>query len=424
MNRPVPSQQQMSDVSPAREAIFPQTFFRDHSPAAAATYLSDPLIQRLVEFFERKGLAALKEEDRLEQFYEDWLAYQSEHRLYAGLLTPRGYSSDGAELNLLRLTRFFELMGYCSPAHGYSLQVSFLGLFAILMGSNSALKAEAVAALRTGGLFAFGISEKEHGSDLLANEFTIRQTEPGQYVANGKKYYIGNANVAAMIAVLTRKLDRRTAANTARAPLALFALCPAQCDGFHHLRKIRTLGVRAAFVGEFQVSNHPLPETDLIAEGRKAWDAVFGAVTLGKFFLGFGQIGICEHAWEEAAAHLGSRVLFGKGALEMPHLRAIFSEAYTRLTAMKLYAYRALDYVQAANADDRRYQLFNAVQKAKVSTEGVKVMALLSECVGAKGFEAETFFEMALCDAELIPGLEGSATSTSDWRLNSCRTTF
>src|SRR5207253_3679933 len=83
-------------------------------------------------------------------------------------------------------------------------------------------------------------------------------------------------------------------------------------------------------------------------------------------------------------------------------------QAYVRLAAMKLYAYRALDYVHAASAGDRRYLLFCAVQKAKVSTEAVKVMALLSECVGAKGFESDTYFEMALRDVQLIPGLEGS----------------
>jgi acyl-CoA dehydrogenase len=35
-------------------------------------------------------------------------------------------------------------------------------------------------------------------------------------------------------------------------------------------------------------------------------------------------------------------------------------------------------------------------------------MALLSECIGARGFEAETYFESALREAQLIPGLEGS----------------
>src|SRR6476660_2760561 len=92
----------------------------------------------------------------------------------------------------------------------------------------------------------------------------------------------------------------------------------------------------------------------------------------------------------------------------MPHIRSMMAQAYARLTAMKLYAYRALDYVHAATAFDRRYLLVAAVQKARVSTEGVQVMALLSECSGAKGFESDTYFEMALRDVHLIPGLEGS----------------
>ena len=51
---------------------------------------------------------------------------------------------------------------------------------------------------------------------------------------------------------------------------------------------------------------------------------------------------------------------------------------------MKLFAYRALDYVHASSAADRRYLLFTAVQKARVSTEGVKVAAMLSECAGPR----------------------------------------
>jgi acyl-CoA dehydrogenase len=94
--------------------------------------------------------------------------------------------------------------------------------------------------------------------------------------------------------------------------------------------------------------------------------------------------------------------------MEMPHIRSLMTQAYVRMAAMKLYAYRALDYVRAASGADRRYLLFCAVQKAKVSTEGVKVMALLSECIGAKGFESDTYFEMALRDIQLFPGLEGS----------------
>ena len=390
------------------DVLYPLAFSAALPSSAVAAYLADPSVLRLVQFFEAKGLLALKEEDRREQWYEDWLTYQAAHRLYASVLSPKHYSAHGDQFDLSRLARFLEVFGYFSPAHGYSLQVTFLGLFSILMGSNSALKSEAVAVVEAGGLLAFGISEREHGSDLLGNDFSVKQTAPGRLVANGRKYYIGNANCAAIVSTLARRVDRRSDGRARRAPFALIALRPKQSAAIRSVGKIRTLGVRSAFVGELEVTDHELPESDVIADGRNAWDAVLGTVTLGKFLLGFGSIGICEHAFEEAATHLRRRQLYGKPAMSMPHIRSMMAQAYVRLTAMKLYAYRALDYVQAAGVNDRRYLLFCAVQKAKVSTEGVKVLSLLSECVGAKGFESDTYFEMALRDAQLIPGLEGS----------------
>jgi acyl-CoA dehydrogenase len=406
-----PAKREIPQDSPAgsptaMETAFPQTF------ATAATtpqaYRQDPAVVKLIEFFEAKGLAALKEEDRLEKWHDDWIAYQAEHRLYAQLLSPAKYSTLGGKLDLLRYARFLEVFGYFSPAHGYSLQVTFLGLNSVLRGTNEALKQEAVAILEAGGLLAFGVSERAHGADLLANEFVVREAGPGRFVADGSKYYIGNANVAGMIAILARQENDRSAGRARRAPPALFALRPKQAAGFGNLRKIRTLGVRAGFAGAFDVKGHDLHESDLIAQGRSAWDAVIGTVTLGKFFLGFGSVGICEHALAEAAAHLGGRILYGKPVLDMPHIRSLMAQAYARLSAMKLYAYRALDYLHASSAADRRYLLFTAVQKAKVSTEGVKVAAMLSECVGAKGFESDTYLEMALRDVQLIPSLEGS----------------
>src|SRR5205814_390110 len=134
---------------------------------------------------------------------------QAKHRVYASVLSPKQYSSTGSEFDLLRYSRFLEVFGYFSPAHGYSAQVTFLGLFSILMGDNAALKREAVAALESGGLLAFGVSEKAHGSDLLAGEFTVKEVEGGRWVANGSKYYIGNSNAASIISILARREDAR-----------------------------------------------------------------------------------------------------------------------------------------------------------------------------------------------------------------------
>ena len=61
-----------------------------------------------------------------------------------------------------------EVFAYFSPAHAYSLHVSFLGLSVILMSDNESLKQEATARLEAGELFALAISERVHGADLFA----------------------------------------------------------------------------------------------------------------------------------------------------------------------------------------------------------------------------------------------------------------
>ena len=192
-------------------AVHPRVFSTESPGVDADPYLSDPSIRKLALFFEAKTLAGLKDEDRRETWYDDWLAYQAQHRLYASVLSPREHSTLGFEFDLLRYSRFLEVFAYFSPAHGYSVQVTFLGLFAILMGSNAALKKEAVGALEKGGLLAFAVSEKTHGSDLLANEFTIAPAGPGRFVASGTKYYIGNSNAAAIISILAKRERARAA---------------------------------------------------------------------------------------------------------------------------------------------------------------------------------------------------------------------
>jgi acyl-CoA dehydrogenase len=393
-----------------QHAIYPLSFEARPSLRNGAhdVYLQDPAAFQLMDFFADKGLKRLKEEDRQEQWYDDWLSYQAKQGIYASLLSPAKYSSRGGSFDMFRYARFLELFAYCSPAHGYSLQVTFLGLYAILLGSSETLKREAIAALEGGGLLAFAVSEREHGSDLLANEFLVHEDGNGGYIANGAKYYIGNAATASLISILARKRGGADERQSGRDPFILFALRPASGEAPPNVTKIHTLGVRAAFVGSFDVKEHKFSNSDIAATGHDAWDAAFGTITLGKFFLGFGSIGICEHAFHEALAHLRSRILYGRPVIDMPHIQSAIAEAYARLTGMKLYAFRALDYLHVAHADDRRYLLFCAVQKARVSTEALKVMALLSECVGAWGFESDTFFEMALRDVQLIPGLEGS----------------
>jgi acyl-CoA dehydrogenase len=93
---------------------------------------------------------------------------------------------------------------------------------------------------------------------------------------------------------------------------------------------------------------------------------------------------------------------------DFPHVKRMFTDAYCRLLSMKLFSLRAADYQRVASRDDRRYLLYNPLVKMKVTTQGEEVIDLLWDVIAAKGFEKDTYFEMAARDIRALPKLEGT----------------
>jgi acyl-CoA dehydrogenase len=163
-----------------------------------------------------------------------------------------------------------------------------------------------------------------------------------------------------------------------------------------------------SYVAEFALHDYTITEADILSKGRDAWDAALNTVNIGKFNLGWASIGIATHAFYEAIDHAANRVLYGKHVTDFPHIKRLFVDAYSRLVAMKIFARRASDYMRTASSSDRRYLLYNPLVKMKVTTQGEEVIDLLWDVIAAKGFERDTYFEMAARDIRALPKLEGT----------------
>ena len=269
----------------------------------------------------------------------------------------------------------------------YAYQVSILGLGPIWMGDNEAIKHKTARLLKDGGIFAFGLSEKAHGADLYSNEMKLIPQGDGTYKADGSKYYIGNGNVAALVSIHGRYADTNE---------HVFFVVESQHHHYKLVKKINTSGIRNAYVAEFELVDYPITKNDILSSGQLAWDSSLSSVNIGKFQLGFCSTGICTHAFYEAITHASNRILYGKPVTNFPHIKKFFIDSYARLNAMKLYALRSLDYFRAASNEDRRYLLFNPIQKMKVTKEGERVIDMLLDAITAKGYEQDTYFEGAI----------------------------
>jgi acyl-CoA dehydrogenase len=357
---------------------------------------SRDIMAKTIRFFENKGKVRLKEDDRNRVWYDDFLDFIKSEKIFSTLLTPEPYGEKECRWDTSRICDFNEILGFYGLHYWYTWQVSILGLGPIWMGKNEEVKKKTARLLKDGGIFAFGLSEKAHGADLYSSEMMLTAMPDGTYRADGGKYYIGNANKAALVSTFGKDSDTGD---------YVFFAVDSQHSNFECIKNVVN---SQSYVAEYALHSYPVTEADILTKGQDAWDSALNTINVGKFNLGWASIGICTHAFYEAINHASNRNLYNRYVTDFPHIKMLFTDAYTRLLAMKLFAKRASDYMRSASSEDRRYLLYNPMVKMKVTTQGEEVINLLWDVVAAKGFERDMYFEMAARDIRALPKLEGT----------------
>lgn len=356
---------------------------------------SRDLLQKTIDFFETKGKARLKDSDHNTEWYADFLDFQKEVGLFYKFLTPAKYG-EGTRWDSYRNCMLNEILGFYGLSYWYTWQVTILGLGPIWISDNEEVKKQTAQLLKEGGIFAFGLSEKEHGADIYSSDMTLIPAGDGRYKAQGSKYYIGNGNKAALVSTFGKMSEPKE---------YVFFVVDSQHEQYECVKNVIH---SQNYVAEYRLNDYPVTEGDVLAKGQEAWDMALNTVNVGKFNLGWASIGICSHAFYEALNHASHRSLFDSYVTDFPHIQQLFVDAYTRLAAMKLFALRGIDYMRAASEKDRRYLLSTPMVKMKVTTQGEEVINLLWDVIAARGFEKDMYFEMAVRDIRALPKLEGT----------------
>jgi len=374
------------------------------NPASYDAEGFDAATQRLfratIDWFEAKGKQAMIAETHSEEWYGDFVEFLEHERAFAILLTPARDAGDDPDKrwDTRRNAVFNEILGFYGLPYWYAWQVTILGLGPIWQSDNAGARARAAELLESGAVFAFGLSEREHGADIYETDMVLTPDGEG-FRANGGKYYIGNGNLAGMVSVFGRRSDVEGPDG-----YVFFAADPS-----HPAYRLRGNVVRGQmYVSAFDLDDYPVAHADILHTGPAAFEAALNTINVGKFNLGFCAIGMGEHCFYETLTQAENRILFGKRVTEFPQIRRILTEAYARILASKLYGARAVDYVRSASREDRRYLLYTPINKMRVTTEGERIVSLLGEVISAKGFERDSYFEAAKNIIGGLPKLEGT----------------
>ncbi|SIS19452.1 acyl-CoA dehydrogenase family protein [Williamsia sterculiae] len=360
------------------------------------------LLRSTIDFFESYGKQRLLQADLNAEWVADFLEFEKKEKLFATFLTPAAYA-DGDENRRwdgARNAALSEIFGFYGLAYWYAEQVTILGLGPIWMSENAKAKTRAAQQLLDGEVMAFGLSERAHGADVYSTDMILTPSADGESLtASGTKYYIGNGNVAGTVSVFGRRAD-------VDGPDGYVFFT---ADSRHpNYRLVDNVVHGQMYVSTFELDDYPVTADDILHTGPQAFAAALNTVNVGKFNLCHASIGMCTHSLYESITHSNNRVLYGKPVTDFSHVQSNFVDAFARLTAMKMFSDRAVDYFRSASRDDRRYLLFNPVTKSKVTSEGETVMTLLLDVVAAKGYEKTTYFHQANRFIGWLPRLEGT----------------
>jgi acyl-CoA dehydrogenase len=178
-----------------------------------AAHYDEPTRRALLavrRFFEAKGHAALKAESHAATWYDDFLSMIAREGIFARFGTPAsvgalcgGTEATTARWDTARNNDLSQLLAWYSLEHWYAWQVTVLGLGPVWTSGNAEAKRLVGQLLAQGGVFAFGLSEREHGADIYSTDMVLTQDGTG-WRASGGKYYIGNGNCAARVSVFGR----------------------------------------------------------------------------------------------------------------------------------------------------------------------------------------------------------------------------
>ncbi len=379
------------------------TLFNPHSPDFSEfDGETRRIFDATIEFFETRGKRALISDDRERVWPSDFLDFVKRERVFATLLTPARNASGDPEKrwDTARIAMMSKILAFYGIQYWYAWQVSILGLGPIWQSDNAKARERAAALLDSGAVFAFGLSEKEHGADIYTTDMVLTpNSRGGGFKANGGKYYIGNGNVAGMVSVFGRRADIEGPDG-----YVFFVV-----DSQHAAYKLRgNVLASQMYVSAFDLENYPVRAEDILHTGQAAFDAAINTVNVGKFNLGFGAIGLVEHAFYEALTHADNRVLFNSKVTDFSQVRQLFTDSYARLQGMKLYSERSIDYMRSASRDDRRYLLYSSIEKMTVTRQGGQAIEAMWDVISAKAFEKDGFFQMAALAITGLPRLEGT----------------
>jgi alkylation response protein AidB-like acyl-CoA dehydrogenase len=356
-------------------------------------------IRDLVRTLARERIAPRAAEiDESHEFPWDIVELYREHGLF-GLFFDEAYGGLGTG-TLLALISIEEVSKVCATS-GLILAVQELGSLGLKLAGNDEQKERYLPRLASGEwLPAYALTESGSGSDSAAMRTTAR-ADNGEYVLNGSKRFITNADVANLYTVFAK-----TDPDAGHSGISAFVV-EADTPGFEVARLEPKMGIAGSTTGELTFDDARIPAANRLGAEGEGFKIAMRILDRSRPGIGAQGLGLAQGATDYALEYARTRETMGKPIAEHQLIAAKLADMETACEAARglLYAFG-----QMADAGLDGSELTKASAQAKlfctdtamwVTTEAVQIL-------GGYGYIREYPVERMMRDAKITQIYEGT----------------
>lgn len=257
--------------------------------------------------------------------------------------------------------------------------LTFLNYVTLWMAASPEQRAEYAEKVRNGATLAFALSERAHGSDLLANELVAERSDDGDgYLLTGEKWPIGNATVSDAVIVFARtgragRPDGFSAFLVDKRTVPASTLRPLPSEPRHGLRGSDLSGLR--------LDRCPVPKSALIGKEGQGLEIALRSTLLPRVAVNTFVLGAADTSLRIATDFARKRQLYGGSVADIPYTKRQLVECFADLLigdALSGAAIRSLQLVP------QQASLWSSTAKYFVPTLIDRTLAQLCNVIGAR----------------------------------------
>jgi len=278
--------------------------------------------------------------------------------------------------------------------------VNKLGSMPVILGGSEELKHKYLTPMARGeAMFAYGLSEREAGSDTASMTCTAVPDGDG-WRLTGHKAWITNAGISEYYTVLAvTDPDGPRGRN-------ISAFVVEKSDpGFTFGAKERKLGIKGSPTRELLFDRTPIPGDRIIGAPGDGLKIALRTLDHTRITIGAQAVGVAQGALDYALAYVKERRQFGKAVAEFQGLQFMLADM-----AMQLEAARQLVYVAACKSErnDPDLSFFGAAAKCYASDVAMSITTDAVQLLGGAGYVSDHPVERMMRDAKITQIYEGT----------------